>query len=147
MPRRLAAAMLALAVTLGAWAALPPDVDKALRDAQYVYIQSERKSGEWSKPAEIWFYYDGAAVYVGTRPASWRVKRIRAGRKKARIAVGAPDGPHFDAVGELKHDAAVEEKLMAAYAEKYPGGWKTHAESFRSGFKSGERVLVKYAPK
>jgi hypothetical protein len=145
MPRRLAAGAV-LAIAAIAWAALPPDVDKTLRDAKYVYIQSERKSGEWSKPAEIWFYYDGSAVYVGTRPASWRVKRIKAGRKKARIAVGKPDGPRFDAVGEVKHDAAVEEKLMAEYARKYADGWKEHADGFRSGFKSGDRVLVKYTP-
>jgi hypothetical protein len=146
MPRRLAALAVVLGLAAGSLAAFPPDVAKALHDAKYVYIQSERKSGEWSKPAEIWFYADDDAVYVGTRPASWRVKRIKAGRKKARIAVGKPDGPKFDAVGELRHDAAVEEKLMAAYAKKYPDGWSEHAEGFRSGFKSGDRVLVRYTP-
>jgi hypothetical protein len=146
MPRRLAVVLVAVLVAVGSHAALPPDIDKALHDAKYVYIQSERKSGEWSKPAEIWFYADGDAVYVGTRPTSWRVKRIKAGRKKARIAVGKPDGPRFDAVGELRHDPAVEEKLMANYARKYPEGWAQHADGFRSGFKSGERVLVRYAP-
>ena len=146
MPRRLVAVALALVLATAARAGLPPDVDAALRTSPYVYIQSERKSGELSKPAEIWFYYDGHAVYVGTRPASWRVRRIKAGRKKARIAVGKPDGPHFDAVGELKHDAALEEKLMAEYARKYPEGWAQHADGFRSGFKTGERVLVRYTP-
>jgi hypothetical protein len=145
MPRRLAA-VVALTVAAATWAALPPDLDKALRDAKYVYIQSERKGGEWSKTSEIWFYYDGTAVWVGTRPTSWRVKRIKAGRKKARIAVGKPDGPHFDTVGELKQDPAAEEKLMGELARKYPDGWGKHAEGFRSGFKSGERVLVRYAP-
>src|SRR5215467_8797210 len=144
MPRRLAAAVLALTVAAATWAALPPDVDKALHDAKFVYISSERKSGEWSKPAEIWFYYDGSAVYVGTRPTSWRVKRIKAGRKKARIAVGKPSGPSFEATGKLVKDPALEQKLMAAFAKKYPEGWATHAESFREGFRTGERVLVAY---
>jgi hypothetical protein len=146
MPRRLALGTLALVAAASAWAALAPEVDRALRDAKYVYIQSERKSGELSKPAEIWFYYDGSAVYVGTRPSSWRVRRIKAGRRKARVAVGKVDGPVFTAVGELKHDAAVEEKLMAEFARKYPEGWSRFADSFRDGFKSGERVLVRYAP-
>jgi len=145
MPRRLLAVALALAAGV-AWAAFPPDIDHALRDAKYVYIQSERKTHELGKPAEIWFYYDGSAVYVGTRPTSWRVRRIKAGRKKAHIAVGKPDGPSFDALGELKHDAAVEEKLMAEYARKYPEGWSQHADSFRDGFKNGDRVLVRYTP-
>jgi hypothetical protein len=145
MPRRLLAA-LALTVAASAWAALPAGIDRALRDATYVYIQSERKSGEYSKPAEIWFYYDGSAVYVGTRPTSWRVRRIKAGRKKAKIAVGKTDGPNFAAIGEVKRDTAVEEKLMTDFAHKYPEGWARHADAFRDGFKSGERVLVRYAP-
>jgi hypothetical protein len=141
----LAACSLLLA-TAAVAAALSSDLDRALREATYVYVQSERKSGDLGKPAEIWFYWDGSAVYLGTRPTSWRVRRIKAGRKKARIAVGKADGPAFDATGELVHDAALEEKLMTEFARKYPEGWKQHADAFRSGFKSGERVLVRYKP-
>ena len=128
-------------------AALSPDVDRALHDAKYVYVQSERKSGQLGKAAEIWFYYDGKAVYVGTPPTSWRVRRIKAGRKKAHIAVGKADGPAFDATGEVVKDAATEQKLMDEYARKYPEGWSRFADKFRDGFKTGDRVLVKYTPK
>jgi hypothetical protein len=138
--------LLATLVTTAA-AALPPDVDRALHDAKYVYVQSERKSGQLGKPAEIWFYYDGKAVYVGTPPTSWRVRRIKAGRKKAHIAVGKADGPAFDATGEVVKDAATEQKMMDEYARKYPEGWARFADKFREGFKSGERVLVRYTPK
>jgi hypothetical protein len=138
-------ALVLLAAALAA-AALPPEVDRALRESKFVYIQSERKSGELGKAAEIWFYYDGKSVYVGTRPTSWRVRRIKAKRAKARIAVGKQDGPAFQAKGELVHDAAVEEKLMAEYAHKYPDGWSKFADAFREGFKSGDRVLVRYTP-
>ena len=145
--RRLAAATrLLVLLAAAAAAALPPEIDKALRETQYVYIQSQRKSGEFGKPAEIWFSYDGGAVYVGTRPTSWRVRRIKAGRPKARIAVGKADGPTFEARGELRHDAAAEERLMAEYARKYPEGWKRFADSFKEGFKTGDRVLVRYTP-
>jgi len=109
--------LLATLVTTAA-AALSPDVDRALHDAKYVYVQSERKAGQLGKPAEIWFYYDGKAVYVGTPPTSWRVRRIKAGRKKAHIAVGKADGPAFDATGEVVKDAATEQKLMDEYARK-----------------------------
>ena len=136
-----------LAVATLARAGLAPDVYRALRESKYVYIQSERKTGDFGKAAEIWFYYDGSAVWVGTQPTSWRVRRIKAGRTKAHVAAGKPDGPGFDARGELRHDAVVEEKLMAEYARKYPDGWPQHAQGFREGFKSGERVLVRYAPK
>jgi len=36
---------------------------------------------------------------------------------------------------------------MDEYARKYPEGWSHFAGKFRDGFKSGERVLVRYTPK
>ena len=145
--RRIAALVLVLALVAGARAGLSPELDRALHEAKYVYIRSERKSGELGKAAEIWFYYDGKVVYVGTPPTSWRVRRIKHGRPKARIAVGKADGPAFEARGEVVHDAAVEQRLMDEYARKYPEGWSRFADKFRDGFKSGERVLVRYTPK
>jgi hypothetical protein len=148
VPRRgLAALVLGLALVAGAHAALSPELDRLLRDSKYVYLQSERKSGEFGKPAEIWFYYDRTAVWVGTRPTSWRVRRIKAGRTRARMAVGKADGPAFEATGAVVRDTGVEEKLLADFARKYPDGWARHADDFRNGFKSGERVLVRYTPK
>ena len=138
---------LALLAAAPALAGLSPEQEKQLGEATYVYIQSERKSGEWSRPAEIWFFVRSGKVYVGTRPASWRVKRIKAGRTKARIAIGTVDGPAFDATGALTTDPAVEAGLLEAFAAKYPEGWKKHEQSFRDGFKSGERVLVEYTPR
>ena len=145
--RRLATLAFLVSLVVTTAAALSPELDRALRDGKYVYIQSERKSGQLGKPAEIWFYYDGKAVYVGTPPTTWRVRRIKAGHRKARIAVGKADGPAFDATGELVHDAAIEQRLMDEYARKYPEGWARFADKFREGFKNGERVLVRYNPK
>ena len=145
--RRIATLVLTVALATSVRAGLSPELDRALHEAKYVYIRSERKSGELGKAAEIWFYYDGKAVYVGTPPTSWRVRRIKHGRPKARIAVGKADGPAFDARGEVVHDAAAEQRLMDEYARKYPAGWSHFADKFRDGFKSGERVLVRYTPK
>ena len=145
--RRIAALVLALALVASARAELTRELDRALHEAKYVYIQSERKSGTLGKAAEIWFYYDGKAVYVGTPPTSWRVRRIKRGRPKAHIAVGKADGTAFEARGEVVHDGAVEQRLMDEYARKYPEGWSRFADKFRDGFKSGERVLVRYTPK
>ena len=146
MPRRLAALALALALAATASAALAPELDHALRESKFVYIQSERKSGELGKPAEIWFYYDGTAVYVGTRPTSWRVRRIKRRHKRARIAAGKVDGPAFEATGEVVHDGALEQRLMGEFGRKYAESWPRFADGFRNGFKSGERVLVRYTP-
>ncbi len=147
MPRRLLVPAVVLAVVVSAWAALTPEQTKALQDARYVYVQSERKSGEWGKPAEIWFFLDDGMVYVATRPTSWRVRRVQAGRTKARIAIGSPQGEAFEATAALVKNPAIEDRLMKAFATKYPDGWPRHEQSFRDGFKNGERVLVGYTPK
>ena len=144
--RRIATLVLTVALATSVRAGLSPELDRALHEAKYVYIQSERKSGALGKAAEIWFYYDGKAVYVGTPPTTWRVRRIKRGRPRARIAVGKADGPAFEARGEVVHDAAAEQRLMDEYARKYPEGWSRFADKFRDGFKSGERVLVRYTP-
>jgi hypothetical protein len=138
--------VLTLVASRGAAAGFPPAVDEALPRAKYVYVQSERKTGEWSKPAEIWFHTDAGRVCVATRPMSWRVRRIGWKRTKARIAVGRPDGPTFEARGALVKDRALEDRLMADFAKKYPEGWPKFEQAFREGFKSGERVVVCYTP-
>jgi len=143
--RALAVTLVLLAVTV-AWAGFTEEQRRALEEARYVYIQSERRSGEWSKPAEIWFFVDGDTLYVGTRPTSWRVRRIQAGRRRARIAIGTPQGPTFEARGSVVKDRAREEQLMEAFARKYPDGWPRHEQNFREGFRSGDRLLVAYTP-
>ena len=145
---RVAVRLLALLLLpCAAAAALSPDLQKALTDSKFVYISSTRKSGSLSRPAEIWYLYHDGAVYVGTSPSSWRVRRIKAGRPDAKIAVGSVDGPSFMATGSLISDPSTQELMLKTYAEKYPDRWQTHEQSFRDGFKNGSRVLVKYVPK
>jgi hypothetical protein len=147
MPTRAIAAFVALLLLpLAAVAELPKDVQQQLASSKFVYISSTRKDGTLSTPAEIWFLWHDGAVYVGTRPTSWRVRRIQAGRPQAKIAVGKVDGPSFTATGSLVNDPAIEALLMKTYAEKYPDGWSTHADNFRQGFKDRSRVVVKYTP-
>jgi len=144
--RVIAAVVALLLLPLAAVGELPKDVQQQLATSKFVYIQSTRKDGALSNPAEIWYLWHDGAVYVGTRPTSWRVRRIQAGRPQAKIAVGKPDGPSFMATGSLVNDPKIEEKLMKAYAEKYPEGWQQHADNFRAGFKDRSRVVVKYVP-
>jgi hypothetical protein len=159
-------ATIAVLVLLALLFALPPvhalskeNVDK-LDTARFVYIASTRKDGSLGKPAEIWFFSQDGAVYVGTRPSSWRVRRIKAGRPQAKIWIGEPGGtarfaptereiqhlPSYAARGELVNDPKLQEKMFEVYAKKYPDGWEKHESDFRNGFKSGDRVIVKYTP-
>ena len=142
--------MLAATLTLAGVASaieLPADVRDKLASSTYVYISTQRKDGSFGKPAEIWYMWHDGAVWVGTPPTTWRVKRITHHRPNAKIAVGKPDGPSFDAVGSVVKDDKVAAKLFETYAKKYPDRWPGYEEKFRTGMKEGSRVLVKYVPK
>ena len=90
-------------------------------------------------------YHDGA-VWVGTPKTPHRAKRIVAGRTKAKVALGKPDGPAFDATGSIVEDVELIALLFERLAQKYPDGWRSYEKGFRSGFQDGSRVLIKYGP-
>ncbi len=140
----LALALLWLSAT--SRAELPAAIAEQLATSTFVYISSTRKDGSLSQPAEIWFFYHKGAIYVGTRPTSWRVRRIKAGRPQAKIWVGKPDGPSFMATGAIVDEPDVYEPMFATYAQKYPERWPKFEQDFHTGFKNGNRVLVKYTP-
>ncbi len=144
-------AALVLAATLATGTAHATELPAAVRDqlasATYVYIATQRKDGTFGKPAEIWFMWHDGAVWVGTPPTTWRVKRIKHKRPNAKIAVGKADGPSFEAVGSIVKDAKVADLLRETYAKKYPDRWPGFAEKFKEGLKDGSRVLVRYVPK
>jgi hypothetical protein len=125
---------------------LTPEQLKQLEAAQFVYIQSTRKDGALSKPAEIWFAVMDGVLWVGSSPDSWRVKRIKGGSPKARIAIGKSSGPAFDATGALVSDPALAKRFCDQLAVKYPGTWPRWEKSFREGLVDGKRVLIKYTP-
>jgi len=141
-------AALALASTAAVPAhALAPPIETALRESPYVYIATERKDGSFGAAAEIWFMYHDGAVFVASPATTWRARRIRAGRPKARIAVGRRDGPRFEAIGRIVSDPALYEALFERFAAKYPGGWPQYEARFRSGLQDGSRVLIRYDPR
>ena len=127
-------------------ASLSPELQKALDSSKYVYIQSTRKDGKLSKPAEIWFMSHNGAVWVASPPTTYRVKRIQAGQTKAKVAVGKADGPSFNAKGSIVKDLEANKALFEAYAKKYANEWKSYEQKFRDGLANGSRVLIKYEP-
>ena len=142
-----AVVMAALLGTSVAAGDLPANVKTELANSKYVYIATTRKDGKLGKPAEIWFMYHNGAVYVASPPTTWRVRRIKAGRTQAKIAVGKPDGPSFVATGAIVNEPDLYPTLFETYAKKYPDGWKNFEEKFRAGLKDGSRVLIKFTPK
>lgn len=141
------AAFLSVSLVVGA-AELSAEITSHLEKDPYVYISSMRKSGEFGTPAEIWFSWDGKTVLVGTSVKSYRVKRIKAGRPSARIAVENAEGPSFDATGALVDGKEAQEAMIAAFAKKYGESFTDKWQAkFREGFASGTRILVRYTPK
>jgi hypothetical protein len=126
--------------------ALSPEIVQALEASAYVYIATERRDGSLGAPAEIWFLFHQGAVWVASPPTTWRVKRIRARRPKAKIAVGKLGGPSFRATGTIVADRAIYDLMCETYARKYPDGWPRHEQTFREGLKDGTRVLIRYQP-
>jgi hypothetical protein len=149
--RAAAALVIAAALVLAAAAAPPaaalnPDLEKALDASTYVYVATERKGGAFGTPAEIWFLYHQGAVWVASPTTTWRVKRLRAGRPKARIAVGTSGGPSFTATGAIVADRAVYDLMFETFARKYPERWPGYEQRFRQGLADGTRVLIRYRP-
>ena len=126
---------------------LSPELQQALDSSRYVYIQSERKSGELGAKAEIWFMHHDGAVWVASQDSTYRARRLKAGRTKAKVWIGSKDGPSFEANGSIVEDAAVDEMLFARFAEQYADGWPKFEASFRKGLaEGGSYVLIKYTP-
>jgi len=140
------AAVASTLVSVPRAAALSAEIEQALRTSTYVYIASKRKDGSFGKPAEIWFMYHDGAVWVASPTTTWRAKRIKANRPKARIAVGKLDGPTFKAKGSVVKDPALYEEMYRTFAKKYPDGWPKYEQQFRKGLADGSRVLIKYEP-
>jgi len=121
-------------------------IEEALEKSTYVYIASSRKDGSFGSPAEIWFMYYRGAVWVASPRTTWRVRRILAGRPKARIAIGKPDGPSFMATGAIVNDRTIHEEMFRTFERKYPGSWPKYEQRFRTGLTDGTRVLIRYQP-
>ena len=126
--------------------ALTTAESRELADATYIYLSSTRKDGSLSKPAEIWFQVIDGAIYVGTRPDSWRAKRLGWGRDGAKIWIGKRNGPFLRATGAFVKDPALYQRFCDGLAAKYPKTWPRYEKGFREGLPDGSRVLIRYTP-
>jgi general stress protein 26 len=118
------------------WAAaasVSPATEAALRNASLIYVATQRKSGERSSVAPIWFFYDQGKIFFTTSPTSWKAKRIKRG-SPLYIWVGSEDGPFLNGTAEPVTDPAYVDKMGAEYSNKY---WIAWAGLFRP---RGERV-------
>ncbi len=121
------------------------DVD-ALSTATYIYIATVRKDGNQSRPAPVWFTTTpDHIVLLETRPDSWKAKRIRRG-SPALIWIGTQDGPAFIGKAEITSDAAVLNRIISDYPQKYMLARIGYARPTQEKFDSGQIVAIKVTP-
>ncbi len=100
-------------------------------------------------------------MLINTAPITWKSRALAKGRDRARIWVGDHgrvkqmigkneafrSAPHFDArVDSVKDGDALLERLLVLYAKKYPREIDTWRDKMRDGYKSGDRLLLRYTP-
>jgi hypothetical protein len=142
-------------------AAIPERTRALLASSDLVYVSPLRRDGRESRcHGEVWFgWLDGAVVLITSRE-SWKARALARGLDRARIWVGDHgrwkgwlgtnedfrQAPSFEARGSIASDPALLERLMTLYDEKYPEEFGDWEERMRTGFASGERVLIRYEP-
>jgi len=154
------------ALALGAAALLPravfaaagPSWLEVAKTSPLVYVSPLSKDGKESTcHGEVWFFVDGGDVVLATATKTWKVRALDKGRDRARVWVGdfgpyksSPEklatAPSFDATARIDKDRAVFDRLLAAYAVKYPDEWSKWKPRFESSYGDGSRVVIRYSP-
>jgi hypothetical protein len=133
-----------------------------LESSPFVYISPLHKDGGESKcHSEVWYAWIDGAVVINTAPTTWKSRALAAGRDRARIWVGDHgrvkqmigsndafrSAPHFDAkVESVKGGEPLLERLLTVYEKKYPREIGTWRNTMRDGYRSGQRLLLRYTP-
>jgi hypothetical protein len=133
-----------------------------LESSPFVYISPLLADGSESKcHGEVWYGWIDGAVVINTAPDTWKSRALAKGRDRARIWVGDHgrvkqmlgtneafrNAPHFDArVESVKGDEKLLDQLLALYEKKYPREIANWRDKMRSGYQSGERLLLRYTP-
>jgi hypothetical protein len=142
--------------------AAEPVPGELLETSPFVYISPLRSDGSESTcHGEVWYGWLDGAVLINTAPTTWKSRALAAGRDRARIWVGDHgrwkqmvgrneafrSAPHFDARAEsVKNGEALVDRLLAVYERKYPREIATWRDKMRQGYRSGERLLLRYTP-
>ena len=139
--------------------ALPTDL---LENSPFVYISPLRADGgESTCHGEVWYGWIDGAVVINTAPSTWKSRALAKGRDRARIWVGDHGrwkqmigrnedfrgAPHFDArVESVKGGDQLLDRLLVVYERKYPREIANWRDKMRAGYRSGERLLLRYTP-
>jgi hypothetical protein len=156
-----AAGVAALAWPQRSRAALSPEVTGLLERSGFVYVSPLQSDGSESRcHGEVWYgWLDGRVVLI-TSKTSWKARALARGLVRTRIWVGDHGrvgrvlgsgdayraAPSFEASAARSEDAGLLERLMTIYRRKYPAEIASWEPRMRSGFATGERLLIAYSP-
>jgi general stress protein 26 len=120
---------------------------QALSKAELVYVATIRKNGTQSKAAPVWFTTgtDNNSILIQTEKTTWKAKRISRG-SPVLVWIGTADGPAFIGTAQITSDAAIQNKILTDFRQKY---WRNRVMGTgpsRAGFESGERIAIKIVP-
>jgi general stress protein 26 len=120
---------------------------QALSKASLVYVATIRKDGNQSKAAPVWFTTsaDNNAILIQTGPDTWKAKRIKRG-SPVLVWIGSATGPAFVGKAEITNDAAVQNKILDDFRQKYLENRVMGVGPSRARFDSGDRVAIKIEP-
>jgi general stress protein 26 len=128
-------------------AEISPRDQHELAKSELVYVATVRKNGTQSKAAPVWFTIgaDNDSILIQTAKTTWKAKRISRG-SPVLVWIGKADGPAFIGKAEITSDAAIRDKILKDFREKY---WRNRVMGVgpsRARFDSGERVAIKITP-
>ena len=141
-------ATVALALSnVSARAEISPRDQQALAKADLVYVATVRKNGTQSKAAPVWFTIgtENDSILIQTGKTTWKAKRISRG-SPVLVWIGKADGPAFIGKAQITSDAAIRDKILKDFREKY---WQNRVMGVgpsRARFDSGERIAIKITP-
>jgi len=146
--------------------ATPPEKNPALpsqkhlTESEFVYVSPLRTNGSESTcHGEVWYaWFDGSVVLI-TAKTTWKARALTKGLATARIWVGDHGrwkgwfrnnedfrrAPNFRATARIDNDPALLDRLMKVYLTKYPAEFSDWEGKQRSGFESGERIIIRYS--
>jgi PPOX class probable F420-dependent enzyme len=121
------------------------DLVAALARAKEIYVATRRKDGTPSKRVPVWFMWDGDAVYFTSQPEAIKVKRVLRG-SPLLVAVGAPDGPGFEAPAEVLRDPDLAARMAPVYNRKYWIAWLGFFRPRPERVRAGKTIILRVRP-
>lgn len=131
-----------------------------LTESEFAYVSPLRSNGQESAcHGEVWYAWLDESVVVITAKTTWKARALAGGLDSARIWVGDHgrwkgwfrnneafrQAPAFLANAKTDNDPALLDRLMNVYKTKYPAEFTDWEDRQRSGFRSGERIIIRYS--